>query len=80
MCEISLAPCCAVDREDFAGDVAGEVTSEEKEGVGDVAGLADAAEGDGFDERFDDFGRELRDHVGVCDAGGDGVDADATRG
>src|ERR1039457_345378 len=66
----------AVDGEDVTGDVGGLFGDQELDGVGDVLGLAGAAQRNlGEVLRLHLFGQDPR-HIGFNVAGGDGVDGD----
>ncbi len=70
----------AVDREVRAGDPRGLVVEEEGDGVGDLVGLAEAADGDLRDDLGAYVLGDRHHHVGADVAGRDGVDGDAQLG
>ena len=71
----------AVDVKDFAGDEAGERSTEEEDGAGDLHDVAGAADGDGGVHPGGDFGvsEDGVGHLGPGPAGSDAVGVDAVR-
>jgi hypothetical protein len=70
----------AVDMNDLTGEVTGEVAAEEQDHVGDFFDGAEASHGDLSRELADDVLGHVAGHVGIDEAGGDGVDADLLTG
>ena len=76
----SLGAGGSVDGEHGARDIGGHVARQENKGVGDILGLAHAAQRNGGDDGLDDLFGQVGDHIGLGHTGGDGVDANAHGG
>src|SRR6476646_6217777 len=70
----------AVDVQDLAGDVGGEVGCQEEDGVCYVVRVADALGGDGLEHGIFEFLGEDGGDVGLYEAGGYGVGGDVAAG
>src|SRR3546814_18581275 len=70
----------AIDAHRRSGDEAGFLAAQEGDAAGDLARLAEAADGDFGDDLFQHRGGDRGDHVGVDIAGGDRVDRHALLG
>ena len=64
----------AVNRQNLAGDIAGQIAGEEQERVGDFLRFAHALEGNRRADALHNFFRQVGDHVGAGYARRNGVD------
>src|SRR3546814_1639271 len=76
----SIHMLSAIDAHRRSGDEAGFLAAQEGDAAGDLARLAEAADGDFGDDLFQHRGGDRGDHVGVDIAGGDRVDRHALLG
>src|ERR1039458_1540526 len=67
----------AINRKHLAGDITSGRTSQKQDGIGDVVRLAEAAQGDLFQEPLARLGADFGRHGGLNETGGDGVHRDA---